>query len=74
MPDLVEKWRFEARASRVLRRIWPNSGYSFAWPPPVMSDHDADYVASALPAAGIAAVRRWIARHAAVHLAPLTEG
>lgn len=64
MPELVEKWRFDARASAVLRKIWPNSGYSFNWPPPTMSDRDADYVANALPRAIITAVQRKLAREA----------
>ena len=62
-PELVEEWRFDARATHVIRKIWPTSAYSFAWPPPTMSDLDADYVASALPMAGMKAVRRRLERN-----------
>jgi hypothetical protein len=61
-PSLVEKWRFDARASIGLRKIWPPSGYSFDWPPPTMTDFDADYVASAFSRTAITAIRRKLAR------------
>lgn len=62
VPSLVEKWRFDARASVVLRKIWPPSGYSFMWPPPTMNDFDADYVTGAFSQAAITAIRRKLAR------------
>lgn len=62
VPELVEKWRFDHRATNLLRKIWPPSGYSIVWPPPAMSDWDADYVASAFPRAATTAVQRRLAR------------
>jgi hypothetical protein len=62
VPELVEKWRFDRRATNLLRKIWPPIDYSIVWPPPVMSDEDADYVASAFPRATIEAVRRGLRR------------
>ena len=64
VPSLVEKWRFDARASVGLRKIWPPSGYSFDWPPPTMTDFDADYVASAFSLAAITAIRKRLVRRA----------
>ncbi len=62
VPSLVEKWRFDNGAANVLRKIWPPSGYSIVWPPPVMSDGDADYVASAFARSATQAVQRRLAR------------
>jgi hypothetical protein len=41
-------WKFAGRDLGVLRKIWPASDFSFVWPPPTMSDTDADRVASAM--------------------------
>jgi len=62
VPELVEKWKFDVRASSKLRKIWPPSGYSLVWPPPVMNDMDADYVASAFTVAARRAVQRALAK------------
>jgi hypothetical protein len=70
VPDLVEKWRFDARATHVLRRIWPPIGHSIIWPPPAMSDFDAAYVESAFSTAGTRAVQRRLARVRATHAPP----
>jgi hypothetical protein len=64
VPEVVEKWRFDAKATSVIRRIWPVSEYSIVWPTPVMSDHDADYVCSAFSIAAVRGVRRRLARDA----------
>ena len=47
MPSIVRLWRFEPSVAAKLRVIWPISSYSIAWPPPAMTDRDANYVATA---------------------------
>ncbi|MEA1673977.1 MULTISPECIES: hypothetical protein [Nitrospirillum] len=61
--EFVERWRFDVTASRFLRKIWPPSNLSIKWPPPIMSDVDADYVASALKKRGALAVQRRLMRN-----------
>jgi hypothetical protein len=60
--DLVEKWRFADRATNHLRKIWPAGNYSIVWPPPLMLDSDADYIASAFHMTARRAVQRKLNR------------
>ncbi|HUH84850.1 MAG TPA: hypothetical protein VLX85_09570, partial [Stellaceae bacterium] len=46
--SFIDGWRFSPPHKGTLFRIWPPSGVSIAWPARTMTDHDADYVASAL--------------------------
>jgi hypothetical protein len=48
MPLIIQKFRFPSPVAGKLRRIWPPSQYSIAWPPRVMDDHDADLAADAV--------------------------
>ncbi len=74
VPEVVEKWRFDLRATNLLRKIWPPSNYSIVWPSPIMSDADADYVGAAFGVATVRAVRRRLARNAAAQGALPNEG
>lgn len=51
-PDkqVVTDFRLPPPGGTKLRRIWPVSGYSIVWPPPAMTDTEADRTAGALRA------------------------
>jgi hypothetical protein len=44
----INRWRFSVPHKGTLFRIWPPSGVSINWPSQIMTDQDADYVASAM--------------------------
>ncbi len=46
--DYIEKWRFSPPDGGSLFRIWPPSNVSISWPGQIMTDRDADYVATGL--------------------------
>jgi hypothetical protein len=46
--DFIRGWRFSTPDKGALYRIWPPTGFSIPWPGRTMTDHDADYVTTAL--------------------------
>jgi hypothetical protein len=46
-------WQFQGRDRAILRPIWPDSPYGFAWPPPTMNDRDADRIAGSMMELGL---------------------
>jgi hypothetical protein len=49
-------WQFRGRDRELLRQIWPAGGYSYVWPPPTMTDADADRISVAMMQRGLRAV------------------
>lgn len=48
MANLARDFPFNPTVAAKLRPIWPLTTYSIVWPPPAMTDQDADYVAGAV--------------------------
>ena len=46
-PVTLRLWQFPPQIRGKLLRIWPPTGLSIVWPPPVLSDEDAAIIAIA---------------------------
>ena len=59
---VVDRWQFDSAVAGKLRVIWPTSDISIIWPPQIIGDDEAEYLATAFYTALERSTREALAR------------